>query len=174
MPVTAHPLCLLLAVLLLPTASTAAKPPRPPGYVSRIVAGVELSGGEEIRVYDSRTGYYLVRWRECCGGPTGLLLTPSRQKAAEEVDLESLKTRPIRSLATGHGVAIGDTLQTVRQKLGMPTRLPRRGRRAQEWTYTYLYRYPDGASVMEYRADYTFRDGRLRQIELAENFIEGG
>lgn len=168
----AHPLCLLFAVLLLlPTASAGAKPPR---FVSNTVAGVELTEGEEIRIYDARTGYYLVRWRECCGGPSGLILTRSKQKAAAEGNLEDISPRRLPSLATGHGVAIGDTLQMVRQKLGMPTRLPRRGMRPGEWTYTYLYRYPDGASVMEYQAEYTFRGGRLREIELAENFIVGG
>jgi hypothetical protein len=167
-----RPMYLLFAILLLlPTASAGAKPP---GFVSYEVAGVELTEGEEIRSYDSRTGYYLVRWRECCGGPTGVVLTPSKQRAAEQGGLDTVQPRRLRSLATGHGVAIGDTLRAVRQTLGMPTRRPQRGKRAEEWIYTYLYRHPDGEALMEYQADYTFRGGRLREIEFAENFIEGG
>lgn len=164
--------CLLFAALfLLPTASAGAGKPR---FVTDTVAGVQLTEGEEIRAYDARTGYYLVRWRECCGGPSGLVLTRSKQRAEEHANVDDAVHHRLRSLATGHGVVIGDTLQAVRSRLGMPTRLPQRGKQPEELTYTYLYRYREGESVMELQAEYTFRGGRLWQIELAENYLEGG
>src|SRR5688572_26752360 len=127
---------LFVALFLLSTASAGANRPR---FVTDTVAGVQLTEGEEIRAYDPRTGYYLVRWRECCGGPSGLVLTRSKQRAEEHANVDAAVHRRFRSLATGHGVAIGDTLQAVRSKLGMPTRLPRRGKQPGELTYTYLY-----------------------------------
>jgi hypothetical protein len=45
------------------------------------------------------------------------------------------------SLATGHGVAIGDTPQSVRQRLGMPTRVRWSQRKPGARIYSYIYVY---------------------------------
>jgi hypothetical protein len=80
------------------------------------------------------------------------------------------------TLATGHGIMIGDAPQTVRQRLGMPTRVEwaRKKPGLRIYSYRYFYRHREGHVVMEYEAAYTFRNARLWQIEFREDMIEGG
>jgi hypothetical protein len=77
-----------------------------------------------------------------------------------------MRAGTLPSLATGHGVVIGDTPRQVQRKIGKPTRTRRTGRKWQQRIDTYSARIRDRRGPWQYQAVYTYRKGRLWAVEL--------
>jgi hypothetical protein len=167
----------LLAALVALAASAALGAGRRPRYVSYVLAGTRLQdASNDAARQDRPTGYRLVGSRECDGGHLSLGLRPQEALTDGSGYSSEVLVCRLPTLATGHGIMIGDAPQTVRQRLGMPTRVEwaRKKPGLRIYSYRYIYRYREGHVVMEYEAAYTFRNARLWQIELREDTIEGG
>jgi hypothetical protein len=106
----------------------------------------------------------------------GLVLSPHIEHvegAAGICDAE-IPCRRLPSMATGHGITIGDTPAQVLRKIGLPTTASPAERSSKQCVFTYVYRWREGVCTLEHRSVYTFRKGRLWAIELYEDTIEGG
>lgn len=159
--------------LLLAFTATAATPDRTaqsrhiPLWVTFTLSGHTMSRGplknterDTLVIYDAKAGYYLEEYEG--DGWRGLSLR--RDRPTVTVDRRLNKRLP--SLQTGHSVAIGDTLKQVKTRLGPPMFALPVGR-TQDFEISYEF---DGGELglrWSYGGRYTFRKGRLRQIDLS-------
>jgi hypothetical protein len=106
----------------------------------------------------------------------GLVLSPRIEDIEGSAGIcdSEIPSRRLPPMATGHGIAIGDTPAQVIRKIGLPTRASPTGRKSKQRVFTYVYRWREGICTLEHRSVYTFRRGRLWAIELYEDTIEGG
>lgn len=103
-----------------------------------------------------------------------MVLSPSRSERISLTSEDWIDRVKLPSLAAGNGVAIGDRPERLRRLLGRPNSTERaRGQRG-ALTFTYRYRYGKRGSRRKYEADYTFRNGRLWEINLQDESLEPG
>ena len=140
-----------------------------------MLAGYSTEKRDHVVIRDARTGYYLLRNCECDGSHVNLILcrdTASLKNWGVSADTP-FKSGSLRSLATGHGIRIGDSRARVKQVMGLPTWQGtskfRRGERA--WSYHRLFgTQMDG---VEYITLFRFRSGRVSGIELDRELRPG-
>jgi len=131
-------------------------------------------------VHDPKTGFYLMRNVECDGGVLILTLTRDRNivtgngykvlgfvpKTHDNGSLQ-LTEKPLPSLATGHGIRIGDSPAKIRAKLGAPTKIGRSGARKQWTDWHYVWRTGEHDETLKYEQRYTFKAGKLIEVEFS-------
>lgn len=147
-----------------------------PRGIDRGMAGYALAYDPKhgsVGVHDPRRGFYLIRSIDCDGAMVTLLLTRDRNEVAEmgyrvpgfvpqsgENGSSALEERPLPSLRTPKGVAIGDSPAAVRARLGAPTRTRPHG---PFLDLVYVWK-PKQEAPHEQR--YTFKQGRLIELEF--------
>jgi hypothetical protein len=149
----------------------------PPVWFDRTVAGYVLKN-EMLGVVDPRSGFYVVRDGDCDGAFLSLTLTrdrhivknagyrvPSLDPTPSGDGSRPLATKRLSPLSTGKGVAIGFSPSRVAARLGHPTKIQHSGDRKQ--FLDYVYRLEEKASGASYEQTYTFKQGRLIQIEFS-------
>ncbi|HAZ64937.1 MAG TPA: hypothetical protein DCZ72_15190 [Armatimonadetes bacterium] len=152
---------LLGALLFILTAPpTAAKP-----YVVRMTLAGELLGGGQGTIADTRSDYLVTHSGDCDGAQLTLLLSPPRSGLTWDPDRQA----PLPRLRSGTGVNIGESPRTVIRKLGRQPdeigHLEWYARGTTTYTYHAKINYRGGPRVYtKYRAEYTFRSGRLYSI----------
>lgn len=164
---------LLPAVLALSLAA--------PRWLDRMIAGYAIAidaPHDTIGVHDAARGFYLVRTIECDGAIISLTLTRDRNVVAEagfavpnftprSGDNGSLPlvSKPLRSLATGKGVLIGDAPSSVVRRLGAPT-----VKKDHRPFLDYVYRVQlNEEAKTSYEQRYTFKGGRLIEIQFGRD-----
>lgn len=129
-------------------------------------------------LYDPKRGWYLVHGADCGGASGYFFLTRDRERLRgqgfqvdppvnqEGDETESrLHFRHFRNLATGNGVAIGQSPAKLVARLGRPKEIEREGSRKQFLVYRYSWksgnRETDGTTTQQY----VFKKGKLIEIE---------
>lgn len=143
-----------------------------PRWLDTEIAGYALKSDPTVGVHDPKRGYFLVRTIECDGAIVTLTLTRDRNVVSGEgyavpafTPREGtpgnlkLVEKPLPSLATGKGVAIGASTDAVRARLGSPTRT-----KPHAAFLDYVYAWRQHATTHEQR--YTFKAGRLIEIQF--------
>ena len=172
------------AVIVALTLARPAHAAHQPKWVDSMLAGYALLDDEkhrDVAVYDEKTGFFIVREAECDGGLLTLLLTRDRSLLknfgfrmpgkgdADHDEYKAVTLKPLPSLSTGKGVAIGDTCEDVEKRLGKPTKVKKSGASEQFLDYVYSWKSGKGDYTTEYDETYTFKAGKLIQI----NFFRG-
>ena len=165
------------AFILLPTlavASQSSKLQNHPAFVRLSLAGGNLTNEESYVKYDAKARYYLIATGDCDGASVDLILTPSPASSGMgDDDREYAKDKNIKRVAlprlrNGKGVNIGDTPQQVQKKLGIAPHHSwvRNDLKAREWNYyaNIVMNSRKARGMQNYRATYTFRNGRLWSI----------
>lgn len=146
---------------------------KPPA--ERMLAGYALDKPGSVNLRDARTGYYLVRARECDGAHMYLGLYPNRAALAEVAGSSDspIAAGRLRDLRTGHGVAIGDTAAEVLGKMGSPTWQGLARHTAGERVWSYHHLSGTHAKGVEYITLFRFRHGHVTGIELDREAYPG-
>jgi hypothetical protein len=159
----------LLSGMLLTAAS--AKPTRGiPSYVDYSLAGANLTAlraGQSVVKRNIKRGHYLVATNSDGSCKTLIL-------AADKNDVEGYRPAQARAASftssTGRGVALGDSVKRVRQKLGKPSRSvsPDGGEMFYEYSYEGAKLNATGGKGKgwSYSATYSFHKGRLNYIRF--------
>lgn len=156
-----------------------------PRWLDDSLAGYAFTYDETHKPFglrDPKSGFMLVRGVECDGGLLTLLLTRDRHqvvgegfkipgiRSAEGYEGEMpVVSKTLRTLRTGKGLAIGDSPDALRTRLGRPTRLKRHGPFV---NYVYAARlgqydpWSKGVVRAEIEQRYTFKAGRLIEIRF--------
>ena len=174
------PKLLVSALILLPVLAVAA-PKKPPksSVVRFFLAGGQLTAEESYVKYDPKARYFLVATGDCDGVSVDLILTPQPSTSGMGITQDDKKLALAKTtrrttlprLRDGKGVNIGDTPQQVEQKLGaLPSQVsPRHEFNGRDWVYLAAvplkrkHKY-SSSTLQNYRATYTFRDGKLWAI----------
>ena len=146
-----------------------------PVWTKARLAGYVVSRGD-IGVYDEARNFYLTRTIECDGADITVTLTRDRKVVSSmgfkvpsypssEGSLE-LKMKPLSSLATSMGVAIGDNESKVRAIVGSPNKVTVDGPKRQFRTMSYTATVKQKDESTEYVHKYTFKEGRLIEIQF--------
>lgn len=151
----------------------------PPRWYDRSIAGYVLQNDEKhntLAVRDPASGYMIMRGAECDGAILSLLLTKDRKRVAENGyqvpgyksdhtgDMK-LQTSPLRSLATGRGVKIGDSPLHVKSVLGSPTSRKHDGPSNIYWVWTYTWNHSPYGDIEQ---TYTFKNDKLIEIQFSQ------
>lgn len=151
-----------------------------PAWFDSNIAGYAFaydSTHSPIAVYDPVRKYYVMREVECDGGVLELTLTKDRNVMADygffvpnfqpkdrENGTRTVTVKPISSLRTGKGVAIGDSIAAVRKRLGKGGHLTKEGR-----FVNLVYSWRNRADAQQYEERYTFKGGALIEIQFSRN-----
>jgi hypothetical protein len=122
-----------------------------------------------ILVRDRVNHYYIVRDVECDGANLDLLLTRDRKELKDLIgQVENVRGKPLPSLKTGKGIAIGDSPARAIAVLGRPTYRGPDGR-YDVLTYSWHQHRSKHGDLDDrvYEQTYTFRAGRLVEIHFA-------
>lgn len=175
------------AFILLPmlaVASQSSKSQNYPTFVRLSLAGGNLANEGGGVKYDAKTRYYLIATGDCDGASIDLILTPSPASSGlGDDDREFAKDKNIKRVALprlrdGKGVNIGDNPQQVQKKLGAAPHHSwiRKELNAREWNYyaNIFMKSRQARGMQNYRATYTFRNGRLWAIAYNVQEPDGG
>ncbi|HZH97387.1 MAG TPA: hypothetical protein VEX38_00325 [Fimbriimonadaceae bacterium] len=178
---------LLLTVGLLATVTLSVAGKEPPKWLDKKVAGY-LVAFDDLRqpvgIFDKKQGLYLLRMVECDGGHLGVLLTRDRHLVSnwghkvpnfktQNEGVVPLTEKPLPSLATGKGIKLGATPGDVTSKLGRPGKIQKSGPRKQFTDYLYTWRNVVKGEGEEWLNRYTFKEGRLIEIEFRRDSVPG-
>lgn len=150
---------------------------RRPKWMDSKIAGRE--GGYMGAIYDPSRNWYLVNGGECDGAIGFFYLTQDRRRLeragfsvypparSETGESETdIYFRRLPNLATGHGVAIGQTPSQVWKRLGPPTRIKKTGYRKQFLEYRYTWKEGKRLQDRQYDQTYVFKKGKLIEINF--------
>jgi hypothetical protein len=145
-----------------------------PAWLDRTLAGYALAYDEKhapVVVHDAKSGFFLVRDIECDGGQLSLLLTRDHHSVeGYESDSEyKLKQKPLPSLVTGKGVAIGDSESKMKSLLGSPSSHEITGSRDQFTVFHYAWLQRGKDAEVQYDEAYTFKHGKLIEIQFSRD-----
>lgn len=135
--------------------------------VERMLAGYTTEKRDAILLRDTRSGCYLVRQCECDGSHIHLALYRDKTPLRDGFEPgKPISTGRLRSVQTGRGVGIGDTVTQARRIMGPPTWQggSRYSRDEQVWSYHHLI--GTRAKGVEYITILRFRNGLVSGIEL--------
>lgn len=178
----------LIAALAIATSRPSFVEKRPPWLDDMLAGYALLNDGthSDVGVFDPAKKFYLVRYGECDGAYLTMVLTADRKVVSDigyfipnyiggetEGSLK-LKQKALPSLSTGKGVRIGDSPERLQQVLGKPNHTQKTGNRNQFREYVYTTKLKERRHgenwVIEYTANYVFKNGKLIEIRFGRYF----
>lgn len=157
-----------------------------PAWLDKSLAGYQVASDgarSQAGVYDPKRDFYLVRGIECDGAHINVTLTRDRHvvsnwgyQVPSLPDVKGylpLQTKPLPSLATSHGVRIGDDEKALRSRLGAPTSITRSGNRNQFRNHSYVWRNVKSGVGEIWTNEYVFKEGRLIEMTFSRDAVPG-
>jgi hypothetical protein len=153
-----------------------------PKWLDQSLAGYAFEYDEkhgQAGVFDSKSGFFILREIDCDGAVVSLTLTKDRNIATSQGYLvpdftpktgspgsNPLTVKSLPSLSTGKGVTIGDSGAQVQSRLGSPTLRHHTGERKQYVELVYSWKDGKADNDFRYTETYTFKAGKLIQIDF--------